>query len=214
MDADRQIRFLYPPLFLLASLAWGLWLDPGRAVQDIVPADTLEHPASAIVAVVAGGGVVVASLGFLINTIPWFLMRALATRLKKLPHEAFIAPDVLDSIRKILGYKGEAMANEALFLSATFDHSKLDKGIHAWILRRWNAFNLNASVAVGLGLALLLGARIGIHVGLEWGLTSAVAALMFATMAYWAWRDSMGMIEFQARLLADGDSAAKVTADP
>ena len=78
---------------------------------------------AAVLTVVAGGGVVVASLGFLINTIPWMLLRALASGCRGLPHEAFLSPDVLDRIRTILGYTGGPMRNEALFLSATFDHS-------------------------------------------------------------------------------------------
>ena len=200
MDAERQIRFLYPPLFLIASLAWGLFLDDKRQASDILPTDLMDKPVSAVVTVIAGGGVVVASLGFLINTIPWMLLRAVSSRWKGLPHEAFLSPDVLEKIRAVLGYKGGPMVNEALFLSATFDHSTLDKGIHAWILRRWNAFNLNASVTVALALALAVGARLGIQVGWEWALTSAATGAIFVIMAYWAWRDSMGMIEFQARL--------------
>lgn len=208
MDAERQIRFLYPPLFLIAWLGWGLLLDDTRNASDIVPAEMMESTASAVVTVVAGGGVVVAALGFLLNTIPWMLFRAMSNLWKGLPHEAFLAPDVLKRIRTILGYQGEPMANEALFLSATFDHCILDKGIHAWILRRWNAFNLNASVTFALGVALVVGARFGVEVWGAWGLTSTAAGAVFATMAYWAWRDSMGMIEFQARLRTDRELRA------
>jgi len=34
MDPERTIRFLYPPLFLIASLLWGLWLDTAKSLGD------------------------------------------------------------------------------------------------------------------------------------------------------------------------------------
>lgn len=200
MDAERQIRFLFPPLFLMASLAWGIFLDDRRHISEFLPV----HGTSSadVVAIVAGGGVVVTSLGFLINTISWALSRFGAWLFRRLPHEAVLPPEVLSQLRTILGHNGVSIANEALFLSATFDHGTLDAGIHKWILRRWNAFNLNASVPVALALALFLGGKLHLYIPCEWMLQSLAISSMFTLMAYWAWRDTMRMIEFQVRLKA------------
>jgi hypothetical protein len=122
MDPDRQIRFLYPPLFFVASIAWGLRLDPSRWIGDIVPLSLFKESGSAILAVVAGGGVVVAALGLLINTIPWMLFRIIALARGEQSHEAVLSSKGLERIRNILGYRFPQTQEDALFLVATFDH--------------------------------------------------------------------------------------------
>lgn len=206
MDPERQIRFLYPPLFFVASIAWGLRLDPSRSIGDIVPLALFKEPGSAIFAVVAGGGVLVAALGLLINTIPWMLFRIIALACGGQSHEAVLSSDGLERIRNILGYRFPHAKEDALFIAATFDHRELDESIHKWLLRRWNAFNVNSSVVSALTLALIVGGRLGIHVGVEWVLTSLIVGSVFAAMAWWAWHDTMGMLEFQAKLMSKSDA--------
>ena len=202
MDPERQIRFLYPPLFFVASIAWGLRLDPSRSIGDIVPLALFKEPGSAILTMVAGGGVIVAALGLLINTIPWMLFRIIALARGEQSHEAVLSSEGLERIREILGYRFPQAQEDALFLAATFDHRELPESIHKWLLRRWNAFNVNSSVVSALALAVIVGGRLGIHVGLEWVLTSFIVGSIFGAMAWWAWRDTMGMLEFQARLMS------------
>ncbi len=202
MDPERQIRFLYPPLFFVAAIAWGLRLDSTRSIGDIVPLALFQEPGSAILAVVAGGGVVVAALGLLINTIPWMLFRVVALARGTQSHEAVLSNEGLDRIRDILGLPVSSTQDDALFLTATFDHRELHESIHKWLLRRWNAFNVNSSVVSALTLAVIVGGRLGIHLGKEWLLTSLAVGSIFAAMAWWAWRDTMGMLEFQATLMS------------
>jgi len=64
-DQERQIRFLYPPFFLLASLLWGLYLDPNRCLSDILPTTSFPAEASKILGLIAGGGIFIIAAGFL-----------------------------------------------------------------------------------------------------------------------------------------------------
>jgi hypothetical protein len=207
MDPERQIRFLYPPLFLVASLAWGLSLDQARSIGDIVPLELFKDPATSILSVVAGGGILVTALGFLVNSIPWAVFRLWSHLRYEQSHEAMLSNEALDRIQSILGYRHKRTPSDALFLAATFDHSKLDKSVHSWLVRRWNAFNINASVVVALVLALAIGRRLQIHLAWEWMLTSSAAGVVFGLMSFWAWQDTRGMIEFQARLQVDALTA-------
>jgi hypothetical protein len=144
----------------------------------------------------------VAALGLLINTIPWMLFRIVALARGGHSHEAALSIEGLGRIRNIVGYRFPEAQGDALFLAATFDHSKLHESLHNWLLRRWNAFNVNSSIVSALMLAILAGWRLGIHVGAEWVLTSLVVGGVFAAMAWWAWHDTMGMLEFQAKLMS------------
>jgi hypothetical protein len=112
-----------------------------------------------------------------------------------------LSATALNNIQLILGYRDVRTPRDTLFLAATFDHDRLPKPIHTWLLRRWNAFNISSSSIVALGLALLLGRRLGIQVWPEWFWTSIALGTVFGGTAAWAWRDTMGMIEFQARRL-------------
>jgi hypothetical protein len=56
---------------------------------------------------------------------------------------------------------------------------------------------------VALALALLIGWRLGIKVWPEWLGTSAIFGAMFFVTARWAWKDTMGMVEFQAQRLSE-----------
>lgn len=202
MDPERQIRFLYPPLFLIASVLWGLKIDTATSIGDIVPLALFKEPGTSIVTVVAGGGVLVVALGLLIGSISLVLLRSIVSLWNRQSHEAVLSPTALDTIQLILGYRDVRTPRDVLFLAATFDHDRLPKPIHTWLLRRWNAFNISSSSIVALGLALLVGGRLGIQVGSEWFWTSLVFGTVFGATAVWAWRDTMGMIEFQARRLA------------
>lgn len=203
MDPERTIRFLYPPLFLIASLLWGLWLDTAKSLGDIIPLALSKQLGTSILTIIAGGGVLVIASGLLIGSISLFLLRGIALICKWESHEAILSTDALNNIQRTLRYDGTRTRRDDLFLAATFDHDLLAKPIHTWLLRRWNAFNINISSFNALWLSLLIGWRLELNVGCEWLLTSLTVGLVFVAMAIWAWRDTMGMIEFQARRMAD-----------
>ncbi len=186
MDPERQIRFSYPPLFLIASVLWGLKIDTAKSIGDIVPLALFKEPGSSFVTVVAGGGVLVVALGLLIGSISLVLLRSVVWLWNRQSHEAVLSPTALNKIRLILGYRDLRTPRDTLFLAATFDHDRLVKPIYTWILRRWNAFNISSSSIVALGLALLLGGRLGIQVGCEWLWTSLVFGPVFGAAAAWA----------------------------
>ena len=81
---------------------------------------------------------------------------------------------------------------------ATFDHELLAPGIHTWLLRRWNAFNVAAHSVVALALAHLLAPAFSIPLGCAWLATTVVSIAILGWTAFNAWRDTMGMIEFQS----------------
>jgi hypothetical protein len=134
-------------------------------------------------------------------------LRFLARLFSGQSHEAILSREALKRIQRTLGYPRDPARSDTLFLVATFDHKTLPESIHRWLLRRWNAFNVNASVVSALALALLIGWRLGIDVAREWVVTSVVVGVVFGCMAWWAWRDTMGMLEFQSELAALPDSA-------
>ncbi|MFZ0864791.1 MAG: hypothetical protein WCA27_21455 [Candidatus Sulfotelmatobacter sp.] len=111
-----------------------------------------------------------------------------------------------------------------LYAVATFDHELLPKGTHDWIVRRFNAF----TVAYNSGLAILISVIIvglrGCHhwsfqgvcgmSEMQWqqqarwawfgskfwwlAVNILLMALLFCA-AFRSWKETMGMIEFQAR---------------
>lgn len=204
MDPERQIRFLYPPVVFVESVLWGIWVDPAYVFHTLVPKEFIGGTSSQVLTVIAGGGVVVTALGLVINTIPWAILRGVTWIFRRESHEALLQAAALERIRRVVGFHRSPDAHERLFLVATFDHSNLPNPIHRWLFRRWNAFNVNVSVAFALMLAGVLRFCLGIHVGWAPGVVAASVAAVFALMSGWAWRDTMGMLEFQAELMLEG----------
>jgi len=199
MDQERQIRFLYPPFFLLASLHWGIYLDPNRSLKDILP--TLQSPigVNELLGLIAGGSVIIIASGFLIGAISVVLLRITFFFLGRHHYEAHVSPSAFKLIWERLDTSEPLDTRKVLYAIATFDHELLPKSIHEWIGRRWSAFNVSAYSCIALVLALIIGRRLSITLGCEWLVTTLIIIALLAFNACHAWRDTMGMIDFQSR---------------
>jgi hypothetical protein len=95
-----------------------------------------------------------------------------------------------------------------LSAGAAFDHSIVRRehwGVHRWLFRRWNAFSIAATSISALALSLLPGCLIGIPRMQIWWLGPVIGfSLILVPVAYWAWRDTMKMVEFMAMLPPEG----------
>lgn len=200
MNPERQIRFLYPPLFLLASLAWGLYLDPNKCLNDLLPPELSPSSPETLLGLIAAGGVGVLAFGFLIGTVSVASLRILFFVFAWGRHyEAAFTKPLYTVYSTVFAMPGTPQKADALYIAATFDHVELPEDMHDWLLRRWNAFNIAIHSVVGLGLALLIGWRLGITLSTEWKWTSAAVAGLFLFTGAVAWWETNNMFAFQVR---------------
>jgi hypothetical protein len=205
MDEDRRVRFFVSPMFFLASILWGFYRHD--LLPDLSKAQPSGNWVASIVGIVLGASIAVFALGFLIGTVTYILLRLLALAFYARGkgsgcHEVAVGGRTIDRIIDILGAKTICKRNQQLFIAVTFDHetlSKNSKGIHKWLMRRWNAFSIGSTSVVGLLLSLLIG-RIAVRTNLrsEWIWPALAMCVFFGVSAFFAWRDTMRMIEFQA----------------
>ena len=77
LDPERQARFLYPPLFFVASLLWGLHLDPVVSLDRVIPVGTLTGSLDRIVTAVVTGTIILIASGFVIGALSIVLLKVL-----------------------------------------------------------------------------------------------------------------------------------------
>lgn len=198
MDSDRQIRLLIPPFFFFASLLFGVWLTDNQYRQFVWTAEGEK--------LAAAGAVVAASLlpvGFVISSLTFVLLRIVfwpTGRSFETHLSAAALKEVWPRLRTTLTLKQE----HSFYAAITLDHELLAPGLHAWIMRRWNAFLICVQGCTALLLAHVVGYRLGLGHPRPWCMASATLFILLAVNAVAAWRGTMEMIEFQAhRMLAD-----------
>jgi len=201
MDDVRKIRLLIPPFFLIGSLLWGLWCDHQTSLNTLMPGIKLDDPI-ALLSLIAGGGLIVVTFGFLLGTITIFFLRTIFKCFGK-NHEVAVSGDAMQRIQKHLSIPDELCNKKnEFFTGVAFDHETLKnekEGIHLWLVRRWSGFNISANSTTALILSLLFGKFLGIEITSDWLLTLIPIILLLVWSATMAWLDSMGMVEFQAR---------------
>lgn len=207
-DAERQIRFLYPPVFFFASLLLGIRLDSGTSVKDVAVRllsepvfKYLKSPDLSVglsTIVTAAGLVTVVAAGFLISSLSVLILRAAFALICHRSYETGLSRQTCEAIRTELKVPKAKGDRDALYLSATLDHGWLPEGIHKWILRRWSIFYVASNSATALVCALGVGAVIGIW-DWRWLVLSLAFIAVFGVVALFAWRETMGMLEFQAK---------------
>ncbi|HTR27194.1 MAG TPA: hypothetical protein VMI10_24695 [Terriglobales bacterium] len=193
MDQDRQIRFIIPPFFLFASLLVGRYLSCG-SLPEFLKADSGKE----IVALLAATAVITIPLGYLISTISVFILRLLARLFREPTYEAVVTDHVLKRIWSLIKHDGEEMRRSMLYATTTFDHEILSDGVHMWLLRRWNSFNISVHSAVALTIALAVAPLFSIQLTRYWWLSTLGFVALFLNAAFTAWREVMTMIEFQS----------------
>jgi len=216
MDEDRQIRFLISPFFFYFSLLWWAfassqthnWLSSLK-VGDLK--DTL--------AIVAALGAATLPLGYSIGTIGILVLRlCFWVRTKLFPdaerqiYEAWLSPDAFGRVVTKLGAPLEKRSS-LLYAAASYDHGLLAEGIHKWLMRRWNAFFIAFNSAFSLLISLAVVPIRAIYTGSLhrtpgyqyygllwcWFVTNLLLIVVLSLTAYFAWRETMGMLEFQTR---------------
>jgi MFS family permease len=201
MDEARQVRFLVAPFYFLASLVAGAMLA-GKVTPDNLSDAQLKSVLAAAAAIIAA----TVPLGFLIGSLSIMALRAifrLGSALRwahNSTYEASLSPETWGRIWSRLRMAPERPFAPplALYTAATYDHEVLPRGIHEWLGRRWNAFNVSVSSATALVLAPIVGALLSIPLKPAWWITSIVLVVLFLATATLAWRDTMKMIEFQS----------------
>jgi hypothetical protein len=226
MDEERRIRFLVAPALFVASLLIGALSDPTAAARlwEILRAPDWSK---SLVELVAGGGVVVFAGGYVFGTITVFFLRLMfwfrslfwSRHWGRCPwgrfHEVVLSDDSFQQVWERLGAPGkkpdrskELSAGEVskeLCAGAAFDFDVLRKdheGVHRWLFRRWNGFNIAAHSITALTLSFPAGGFIGIPLSLTWGLTVGIFEVFLWFVMLWAWNDTMDMLEFMASLEA------------
>jgi hypothetical protein len=123
-------------------------------------------------------------------------------------YEARLSDSTFERICKRLDTDQAKDKKLTLYVAATFDHELLAPGVHTWLLRRWNSFNVSAHSIVALLLAHIVFAPIFSipQVRNWWESTAALVAVLFIN-AFCAWRETMNMIEFQSHRKQKGDAA-------
>jgi hypothetical protein len=194
LGQDRAIRFAIPPFFLFASLLWGAYLGHRDLSFFLRP-----EIAKELLGLLAAAAVVVVPLGFLISVISVTALRLLALIFGIQTYEAKLDGPTLDRIWTQLQSSQPRNERLTLYAATTFDHEILDDGIHQWLLRRWNSFNVAAHSIVALLLAqLVFGPIFSIPQSWKWYLSTAVLLVLLLIQASHAWHEVMKMIEFQS----------------
>jgi hypothetical protein len=211
MDEKRRFRFLVAPIIFFASLTWGAWLDPAwRQYLEQGLQGLPSQPIAGSVVTLAGGGIALFASGFVIGTLTYFVLRGICVirfwNCSK-QHEVQLTVETLKLLWTKLNVPGEFNKSNELYLGVTLDHGVLlekHEGVHEWLARRWGAFAVNCTSVTALILSLTIGYIAGIRIAWAWWFPVTIITIAFASTAVWAWRDTMGMLDFQAKLSKPG----------
>lgn len=206
MDEDRKIRLLVAPILFIASLLLGGALS-GQPASHFI--DLKDQDWSKLIGIIAAGGVAVFAAGYGIGTCTQFVLRLIFRFRphswgKSRSHEVALDDDSFKRVWDLIGAPGEPDPSLELYAGAAFDFGVLKKhreGVHEWLFRRWNAFNMAANSVWPLILSLPIGHwAIEIPWSLMWCLPVLILAVALSFMAVWAWNDAMKMAGFMASL--------------
>jgi len=204
MDKDREIRFLYPPSIFIVSLVLGMLFEPNRETLSCIlekfPCLGTTHEIRIIDLIIAlfGGSFFILTFGFLIGSITINLMRLLFL-FSKHHYETAVNDEAYNRIwGKIFPTNNKSEIKQELYTVATYDHSMIDKDIHIWLRRRWNAFNVSANSALSLLIAFIVGCCF-LNFSCWWGGIVIFFLIILLLNARKAWKETMEMLEFQSR---------------
>jgi hypothetical protein len=199
VDQDRQIRFLIPPFFLYASLLWGAALDPSICLAAYLRQGSPKD----LIGIVTAAGVATIPLGFFLGAVTVIALRILflfvsRAQGRRQVYEAYFSNASFKRIWQPLVVNRSRDRKLLLYAAVTFDHELLEKGVHEWLMRRWNAFNVAASSCIALILAHLFGYMLRIRPSCKWYASTAVVLLFLFVTAVTSWSETMGMVDFQS----------------
>lgn len=213
MDEDRRIRFLVPPLLFVASLGWGMWLDPAwkSTISALLITGNSDKSIGQAITLLAGGGIIVFTVGFVIGTAGYVILRLsfllvsrfIWSRSEIITHEVGLDDKSLRLIWSKIKASGDFDRSAAFIAAMAFDHGilqEINPGVHRWIVRRWNAFSISVTSFFGLVLSMIVGCCASIQFTNAWRIPLVIVLVIFCFSAYFSWRDTMSMLAFQATL--------------
>lgn len=214
MDQDRQIRFAIPPFFFLSSLLLGSILSGhGPDALSLLKSETAKE----LLGLLAATAVLIVPVGFFISALSVGLLKIGAWLIGWPTYEAHLSADALgriwSQIQWVEPHKKPANTKLMLYAAATFDHGMLPEGIHTWLMRRWNNFNVCAHSIVAVALAHFVAAISYKHLQIgqvwSWVFSSLgiIAILLFNAVG--AFRETMEMAEFQSHISQHAPSEGK-----
>ncbi len=210
MDKDRQIRFLYPPLIFLGSLAFGIWFDKSSLLYaDIEKFFSNQNNTSIAVALI-GITSIVLLFGFLLGTITILILRGFFPN-NRFNYEFKLSEESYQKIGKLIlrNKKDKVHKKDRMFAVVVFDHSYIHENVHRWIARRWNAFLIASSSVIGLVSSLIVGNLLNVNLGCSWIIPVIILIVLFILQGYSSWIETMRMIEFMTRVKKDNTPEEK-----
>jgi hypothetical protein len=206
MDQTRQIRFLIPPFILYGSLLWGLYCsDPTHQGWW-----SLIENSETILPYLSIAAASVLPLGFVIGTISILVLKG-GFAFSNHTYETCVSIKCLGQMTGQVGKHWDEEAFKKLsrcekklvehLTEVTFNHGVLKKewpGVHTWLVRRWNAFNVSAHSICALAVALIAGRVLGLCLSWQWWWPSIVIGAALFLTGREAWRETMAMIAFLA----------------
>jgi len=204
MDKDRQIRFLYPPLIFLSSIALGVWLDYPNSLSTDIESMLKNVNTTNVVATLLGLGSLVLVLGYLIGTVTILLLRLVFFN-NGFNYEFMLPKQTYGKIGKLIfKNKNENVEKkERMYAAVVFDYSYINDRIHGWIVRRWNAFMIASFSVVGLLGSIFLGPRLGFSITNGWFVTVDIFIICFVVQGWLSYRETMRMITFLTKVEND-----------
>ena len=201
MDKDRQIRFLYPPLIFLSSIAFGIWLDDVSTVKTSIATFFKNTNNTSVAVTILGLSSIVLVIGFLLGTLTVFVLRIMFWK-NNFIYELKLKEKSYQEIGGLILAKkdGSISKKDRLYAGVVFDHGYISENIHRWIIRRWNAFFISSSSTLALFISLFVGNLIEITLSWTWVFTVLGFGIIFILQARFSWLETMRMIEFMIRV--------------
>jgi hypothetical protein len=189
MDKDRQLRFLIPPFFVVATLLWGAYLS-GQLWPYLHDATNFKLGIS-ILGVI---GFATLPAGYFIGTVTITILKFLGI-FRRSEHLNFEIQASKISMEEILKLFDKTNLNHYLYHCAfsAYMHALVRPEIREWMLRRWNACNVAAQCVTAILMSIPLAHAFHIQVFAcavwKWWASIAVIAGIFAFQSVCAWRD-------------------------
>jgi len=204
MDKDRQIRFLYPPLIFLTSIALGAWFDKTPIRSDSLLCLLENHSNANVFIVLLGTSSIILVIGFIIGTVNILLLRfGFWLFAFDWNYEFFYQDDkTYQEFGKLIlkDPEDKIKPEDRLNAIVVFDHSVISDKVHSWIVRRWNSFIISSSSAVALLASLLIGHYAGVMYTYHWCTIVILTATIFIVLACVSWLESVRMLKFLTRV--------------
>ena len=182
---------------MVFSILLALYLDDNKSLYSILPNLGNETKAIEIIAALLGGGIIIIILGFVIGTLTINLLR-LGFLIFGIKHyEESLSESTYNNIFKRLGIN-KGTEKQKFFAVVSFDHETIPNGVHQWILRRWNSFNVSTNSIMAFVLSVPIISYLNIKFHCYWFFFIPLISVLFLINAVIAWKETMGMIEFQS----------------